>query len=309
LRGGTRPPASLIEGRELVVALRTPGLSRGALGALLGGAFGFGLVVAKLFASSLTIGSGGSAGDFAPSLALGALLGGAFGRAAFLLLGDPRIDPGAFALVGMGAFYGGIAHVPLASLVLVCELAGSYDLLVPLMLAEGIAFVLLRKRSLYATQLPTPRDSPQHRRDALADVSRGLLVGEVMHAGTGYDVFAIGTGADEMIERSMTRSRQDIFPVLNPAGEMAGLVTADALRDIAREQDLRGWVLAADVMQRAASVRPDLEIGAALRIMRANELAEVPVLDDGKIVGFLSEADIARLLIEAADAERAQTLD
>ena len=117
--------------------------------------------------SSLTIGSGGSAGDFAPSLVIGGLFGGAFGRAAQLLLHDPRIDPGAFALVGMGTFYGGIAHMPLSSLVLVCELAGSYDLLVPLMLAEGIAFVALRKRSLYRAQVPTQRDSPAHqRRDA-----------------------------------------------------------------------------------------------------------------------------------------------
>ena len=61
---------------------------------------------AKLVAASLTLGSGGSAGDFAPSLMLGGLLGGAFSRAAQLLLHDPRIDPGAFALVGMGTFYG-----------------------------------------------------------------------------------------------------------------------------------------------------------------------------------------------------------
>src|SRR5204863_6619572 len=98
------------------------------------------MCIGKLVASCFTIGTGGSAGDFAPSLVIGGLFGGAFGRALQLLLHDPRIDPGAFALVGMGTFYGGIAHTPLSSLVLVCELAGSYDLLVPLMLAEGIAF-------------------------------------------------------------------------------------------------------------------------------------------------------------------------
>lgn len=108
----------------------------------------------KLLAASLTIGSGGSAGDFAPSLAIGGLFGGAFGVAAQLLLDDPSVDPGAFALVGMGVIYGGIAHVPLAALVLVCELAGTYDLLVPLMLTQGIAFIALRKRSLYRAQAP-----------------------------------------------------------------------------------------------------------------------------------------------------------
>src|SRR5262249_53350350 len=110
------------------------------------------LCAVKLAASCLTIGTGGSAGDFAPSLVLGGLFGGAFGRAAQLILHDPSIDPGAFALVGMGSFYGGVAHVPVSALILVSELAGSYDLLVPLMLAEGVAFVVLRRASLYSAQ-------------------------------------------------------------------------------------------------------------------------------------------------------------
>ena len=138
-----------------------------------------GLCLAKIIASSLTIGSGGSAGDFAPSLVIGGLFGGAFGRAAQMLLPNSHIEPGAFALVAMGTFYGGISHTPLSSLVLVCELAGSYDLLVPLMLAEGIAFVALRRRSLYRAQLPTQRDSPAHQRATL-DVLRSTRVGSVM---------------------------------------------------------------------------------------------------------------------------------
>ncbi|HEX3902523.1 MAG TPA: chloride channel protein [Polyangia bacterium] len=137
------------------------------------------LCLAKILSSSLTIGSGGSAGDFAPAMVIGGLFGGAFGRVAQLLLHDPRIDPGAFALVAMGTFYGGISHTPLSSLVLVCELAGSYDLLVPLMLAEGIAFVALRKRSLYSAQLPTQHESPVHK-TAIVDVLTTTRVGAIM---------------------------------------------------------------------------------------------------------------------------------
>jgi CIC family chloride channel protein len=137
------------------------------------------LCLAKIIASSLTIGSGGSAGDFAPALVIGGLFGGAFGRVAQLLLHDPRIDPGAFALVAMGTFYGGVSHTPLSSLVLVCELAGSYDLLVPLMLAEGIAFVALRKRSLYTAQIATQRESPVHKA-VIPDVLSEARVGSVM---------------------------------------------------------------------------------------------------------------------------------
>jgi CIC family chloride channel protein len=91
--------------------------------ALTGAGFLLALAALKLVCTALTVGSGGSAGDFGPSLSMGALLGGAFGYAARLV--DPSIDPGAFALVGMSTFYGGIAHVPLAAVVLVCELAGA----------------------------------------------------------------------------------------------------------------------------------------------------------------------------------------
>ena len=140
------------------------------------------LCLAKILASSLTIGTGGSAGDFAPVLAIGGLFGGAFGRVAQLLTGDARIDAGAFALVGMGTLYGGIAHTPLSALVLVCELAGSYDLLVPLMLAEGIAFVALRKRTLYHAQVATQRDSPVHQISGAPDLLSSVQVLEVMRA-------------------------------------------------------------------------------------------------------------------------------
>ncbi len=117
------------------------------------------LSLLKVIATAFTVGSGGSAGVFGPFLSVGAMLGGAFGRAAELLLADPRIDPGSFALVGMAAFWGGLAHCPLAALVLVCELAGSYDLLVPLMLASAVAFVALRNHSLYNTQRTAPSDA------------------------------------------------------------------------------------------------------------------------------------------------------
>ncbi|HEX9400568.1 MAG TPA: chloride channel protein [Anaeromyxobacter sp.] len=121
------------------------------------------LAVAKLVASALTVGSGAAAGDFAPSLVVGALVGSAFGHGALALTGDASIRPDAFALVAMGTFYGGVAHAPLSALVLVSELAGSYDLLVPMMLTVGIAYVALRRWTLYPAQPAGRAASPIHR--------------------------------------------------------------------------------------------------------------------------------------------------
>lgn len=257
------------------------------------------LCAAKMVASSLTIGSGGSAGDFAPSLVIGGLVGGAFGRAASLVLDDPRIDPGAFALVGMGTFYGGIAHVPVSALIMVCELCGSYDLLVPLMLAEGVAFVALRRRSLYHAQVPTQRDSPAHPArmlDTLADVA----VRDVMSSGRPFIHFDPATPASEMLRRVADTSWQDVFPVLNGAGEMLGLVTADALRVMASDADLVSLTVAADAMGPPVALRAEEPLRRAIAVMVENEVREVPVIDDrGRIIGFVDEAEIGKAYLDA----------
>jgi CIC family chloride channel protein len=219
------------------------------------------LCAAKICASSLTIGSGGSAGDFAPVLAIGGLFGGAFGRALQLLTGDPRIDAGAFALVGMGTLYGGIAHTPLSALVLVCELAGSYDLLVPLMLAEGIAFVALRKRTLYHAQVPTQRDSPVHQVGDMPDLLRSAQVVEIMRAVPPQEGGDVGDGKGE------------------------GAV-ADAPADGASSP--------------VATVRADADLRAGAEALLANHLRTIPVVDEaGRIVGHLDEADISRWYLGA----------
>jgi CIC family chloride channel protein len=205
------------------------------------------LCAGKMIGASLTLGTGGSAGDFAPSLVIGGLLGGAFGRAAALLLHDPRIDPGAFALVGMGTFYGGIAHAPLSSLVMVCELAGSYDLLVPLMLAEGIAFVALRRQSLYHAQVPTKHDSPAHATPSL-DVLKSIPVSAWMVRGRPVVSFLPKTTAREMLHHAAETRWQDVFPVLDERGRMVGMITADTLRIIASERELEQVTIAADLM-------------------------------------------------------------
>jgi CIC family chloride channel protein len=258
------------------------------------------LSIVKLFAASITIGSEGSAGDFAPSLAIGGLFGGAFGRAVQILLADPRIDPGAFALVGMGVFYGGIAHVPLAALVLVCELAGNYDLLVPLMLAQGIAFVALRNRALYGAQVPTQRDSPVHRDALLLDVLRGIAVRDLMTHGRPFVTFEPQTSRDEMLRHVGASTWQDVFPVVDGAGIMLGLVSADAMRILTAERQGDPVMIASEIMLPPLSVTKEDDLRRATELLVANGLRELPVVDaSGAVIGFLDEREVARLYLKA----------
>jgi CIC family chloride channel protein len=267
------------------------------------------LCAAKLLSSSLTIGSGGSAGDFAPSLVLGGLLGGAFGRALQLLLNDPRIDPGAFALVGIGTFYGGVAHVPLSALVITCELAGSYDLLVPLMLAEGVAFVALRRWSLYPAQPPSKRET-MHPGEQLDVLSR-VKVKDAMRSSRPCVSFQPDTPAPEILRRLGDSEGQESFPVLSSDGRLVGLIVSEDLLLLASQPDHAAWTIATDIMRPPASLSPEDDLRHASRLMVQRGLREVPVLEPAPydqpsqpdvanlaIRGFLTEADIAAVYLE-----------
>jgi CIC family chloride channel protein len=254
------------------------------------------LAAVKIVATCLTVGTGGSAGDFGPSLVIGGLFGGAFGGAAQVLLHDPRINPGAFALVGMGTFYGGLAHVPIASLVMTCELAGSYDLLVPLMLAEGIAFVALRNRSLYTAQVATKRDSPAHRDELIFDVLTGVRVGDVLVRGRPYATFTTRTPSNEVIQKAAATAWQDVFPVLGEDGSVVGVVLSDVLRMMAANPDIGSIAIAHDLMIPPVSVKESDSLQTALEAILEHGLREIVVVDDsGHITGFLDEAEITRV--------------
>lgn len=254
-----------------------------------------GFAILKMITTSLTLGSGGSGGDFGPSVAIGGLIGGAYGRAMQLFV-DPSLDPGAFALVGMGAFYGGLANVPVSAVVLVCEMSGTYDLLVPLMLTNVLAFVLLRRDHLY--EQPASRfDSAAHAERS--DVLAGLEVQDLVEPGRPSPGLLLvdSTLADAAANLPRFPSGQDVIPLVDAEGAIRGLVPRGALGELlAAPFDPDALVRSVERLVRAPiSVYPDTRLSEALRILVASELREVPVLDsEGRLVTLLDELEVAR---------------
>jgi CIC family chloride channel protein len=259
-----------------------------------------GVAVAKIAASALTIGSGAAAGDFAPSLAIGGLMGAAFGHAARALLHDPAVQPAAFALVGMGTFYGGLAHAPLSALVLVAELAGSYDLLVPMMLAIGIAFIALRRETLYPAQLLS-RASPAHRRAADADVAladvaarpaRDLLVpAEVGPLEERAPLAAI-------LAAAAPARAQRVVALAGPSG-LAGLVELATVAEVPEAE--RHWMRGQDARVPFVSVDEDASWGDVAALLERCGVSQVPVVRDGEIVGWIGDRELRRAVLGERD--------
>lgn len=255
------------------------------------------VALAKIAASALTIGSGASAGDFAPSLVIGGLVGAAFGHGAREVLGDPSIQPAAFALVGMGTLYGALAHVPLSALVLVAELAGSYDLLVPMMLSIAIAYVALRRHTLYPAQVASRFASPAHRanvRDDLVDSLRRRTANELL---VPPEVAPVEERAsvDAVLAASSGARLQRVVAVRGAAG-LDGIVDLTALAEIPAAE--RHWIRARDAAVRFAAVEESATWAEVAEVLDRCGASQVPVVRGGEITGWIGDRELRRAVLE-----------
>jgi len=257
-----------------------------------------GVALAKIVASALSIGSGAAAGDFAPSLAIGGLVGAAFGHAARGLLGDPSIQPAAFALVGMGTFYGGLAHAPLSALVLVAELAGSYDLLVPMMLAIGIAYIALRRETLYPAQAPSRSASAAHRSTGgygalLADVTtrsvRELLV--TPEVGPLEERASLAA----VVAAAAPARQQRVVAMLGSSG-YTGLVELATVAETPEAE--RHWMKAHDARVPFVSVGEDATWADVAEVLERCGVSQVPVVRDDEVVGWVGDRELRRAVLD-----------
>jgi chloride channel protein, CIC family len=244
------------------------------------------LLVAKLVATSITVGSGSAVGSFAPMLLTGAALGAVVGTAALPIL--PAIDPGAVATVGMAAVFGATARAPLTAIIIVFELVGDYELVLPLMLAVGLALFLhdrVRQEGIYAAGLRR-RGVVLGRPDDV-DVLQRVEVGEVMTR----DHPTVAADADRAsVEAMFVASSSRGYAVVDPRGQLVGVLTRGDLEH-------RTGRTAADLCtRRALTVTADDPVFVAVRRMASLDVGRVPVLDPStrRIVGMLRREDIVR---------------
>lgn len=253
----------------------------------------FGIALAKMVATSLTVSSGGSGGIFGPSIVIGGLIGGGFGEAFHELAPSVCPDPGAFVLVGMAAFFGGVAHVPISSLIMVSELTGSYDLLVPLMLSEAITFALLRRHSLYEKQVRGPQDSPAHLEDFTIDILEQLRVGDVLTPAEVAPVRADLPLTDFL--ETVSKSAESHFAVVDQAGDLVGVVSLDDLREVISDQEVLAVGVVGDAMRRPIVLSPTDSLRRALARYLESGTDRLPVTDPlrpRKVLGFVGHADV-----------------
>lgn len=236
------------------------------------------LLVIKILATGITIGSGGSGGVFAPSLFLGAMTGGAVGIVANMWFPELSAGPGAYALVGMGAVVAGTTHAPITAILILFELTLDYKLILPLMAACIISTLMatqLRRESIYTLKLLRRGVDIHQGRDI--NVLRSLRVGPVMSAN------CVTVGNKEpfgSLIDLMAGSNQAYFYVVKNDGSLHGVIAVPEIRNMLLEADLPMDMLVAEDLARedVPTLSPEQDLDTVMRLFSGKNREEFPVV-------------------------------
>lgn len=254
----------------------------------------FCVALGKIATTSFSIGSGGSGGVFGPSMVIGASLGGAVGIAFHHLMPAVVQHPTTFAMVGMAGFFAAAAKTPISTVIMVSELTGDYELLIPSMWVCAFAFLVSRDWTIYRSQLPSRGGVLPHTGGISADMVAHLRVGDVFRRQRKFERLRPELSLEE-VARVADTSRQRVFPVIDPGGGLLGAFRVEQLMHALREPGPRG-VTARDLIDdRFFFVFEQDTVERAQRMLRNNNLEEILVLsrpEERRLVGVLTMADI-----------------
>ncbi len=252
------------------------------------------LLLSKILATSITIGSGGSGGVFAPSLFLGAMAGCFFGTVVHALFPSVTASPGAYSIVGMGAVVSATTHGPMAAILILFEMTGSYTIILPLMLSciiGTIAAGQLFRESIYTLKMI--RKGIDIRAGKEVNVLRSMHVKEVMNSQV--ETVPEGLSLVDMAEK-ISKSKYNSFPVLNAENKLAGIISFNDYSDAIFDDDLKNIVVAKDLASAdLVTVTSDDDLYTALEKISRKDFSTLPVVspnDPNELVGIVTRRDI-----------------
>jgi len=253
-------------------------------------AFLLALTLFKVIASSSTNGAGGVGGIFAPSLFIGGV-GGFFMARLINTVGNTALPESSFTLAGMAGAMAGIMHAPLTAIFLIAEITGGYGLLVPLIITSTISYITVmrfEKHSIYHKRLARRGELITHHKDK-AVLTRMDWTKEIE-----TDLITVSSGdtLGELV-KVISSSKRNIFPVVDEIGVLEGVVLLDNVRDIMFDQELYDDTFVSDLMVMPPSyIDKSEKVDSVMETFQQTGAWNLPVLDGGKYVGFLSKSRI-----------------
>ncbi|NOY52146.1 MAG: chloride channel protein [Deltaproteobacteria bacterium] len=252
------------------------------------------LVLLKMIATSLTLGSGGAGGMFGPALYIGVMIGGGYGGIVHHFFPAHTAPVGAYALVGMGAFLAAVTHAPLTAIFLLFELTQDYRIILPVMFASVIGTLIARalKHDSIDTEALSRRGINLHAGREV-NTLQSVRVEEVMSR----KVTKIPEHMPfDMILKVATTSDILYFPVVDGDGLMTGILSFQDLKESLFEEDLKKFIVARDLAYpNVTTVTPEDHLDFVMEQFGRMDLEVLPVVDYDnrrKILGMISRRDV-----------------
>jgi len=242
----------------------------------------------KVFATAITLGSGGNGGNFAPSLFLGSYTGFLFSN---LLNKTGVIDlpVSNFTLVGMAGILSGLFHAPLTAIFLIAEITGGYSLMIPLMIVASISFAISKrfeKHSLDTKSLVKKGNAFTSNKDTnvLATLDTNAIIQ------TDYLTLSPNDSLEKLVDL-ISHSNQVIFAVVNLENELIGIVHFNNIREIIFNQYRVKYTLVKDIMIKPFDViYPSDSMEVVMNKFEKTKVSYLPVIKNGKYFGFISKS-------------------
>jgi CIC family chloride channel protein len=254
------------------------------------------VAVGKILTTGLTIGSGGSGGVFGPSMVIGGCGGGMLGILLHRLWPALVPHPATFVIVGMAGFFAAAAKTPFSTLVIVSEMTGNYNLLLPTLWVCALAFLLSDEQSIYSAQVESRSGSPAHQGDYVHAVLAHLRVEQFMTPRQEVPVLHPGDRLPEVIER-LSKNSYQALPVVDAEDRLLGVVSLEELVLGSRSPDLLPLIVATDLMRGGViPLKPGDRLDRAMELFVENDLLVLPVVEDtpaGRVVGIVKRADVS----------------
>lgn len=249
-----------------------------------------GLVLFKIFAAVFTIGAGGVGGIFAPSLFVGSALGFVF---AFIIVefGIAEISTTNFALVGMAGLMAGVLHAPLTAIFMIAEITSGYDLFLPLMTVSTISYLVTRNLmpfSIYNMQLARRGDLITHNKDQA--ILTLLNLKKVIESD--FKKVRPEMTLGELVE-VVSKSRRNLFPVIDENHALVGVLTLDDFRGIMFESERYDNTFVSELMIKPpALIQHEENMNQVMKKFQATGAWNLPVVENGKYIGFVSKSKL-----------------
>jgi len=255
-----------------------------------------GLALLKIFATSLTLGSGGSGGVFAPSLFIGAAVGGAFGVAVNIAFPSIHTPYSAYALVGMAAVFAGASRAALTSIVILFEMTSNYEIILPLMFACVVSDAvtkILSKETIYTAKLA--RRGIRYSYEREINILETILVKDVMIKNV--TCARDDTSVKEMSDIILKTGFQG-FPCVNSEGKVLGIVTHSDVRNALKSGKSDACVCDIETKADLIVAYPDNTLEEAMELIAESGFGHLPIVsrdEPMKLVGFITRNDILKV--------------